>query len=86
MIVFIDTEAISSFFSDLLKEQVKQDMKYSQELKKYEYEKQKLKEQKRLEKMKKEEEEHKLYYEQYLEDPTSVMICPFGWSPFGIYL
>ena len=54
MIVFIDTEAISSFFSDLLKEQVKQDMKYSQELKKYEYEKQKLKEQKRLEKMKKE--------------------------------
>ena len=56
MIVFIDTEAISSFFSDLLKEQVKQYIKYSQELKKYEYEKQKLKEQKRLEKMKKEEE------------------------------
>jgi hypothetical protein len=57
MIVFIDTEAISSFFSDLIKEAVERDMKYSQELKKYEYEKQKLKEQKRLEKMKKEEEE-----------------------------
>lgn len=35
--------------------------------------------------MKKEKEEHKLYYQQYLEVPTSVMICPFGWSPFGIY-
>jgi hypothetical protein len=86
MIVFINTETISNFFSDLLKEKVKEDMKHYQEVKKYEFEQQKLKEQKRLEKMKKEEEEHKLYYEQYLEDPTSMMICPFGWSPFGIYL
>ena len=35
MIVFIDTEAISSFFSDLLKEAVERYMKHSQELKKY---------------------------------------------------
>ena len=33
-----------------------------------------------------EQEERETYWNQFLDDPTSVMICPFGWSPFGIYL
>lgn len=33
-----------------------------------------------------ERKEREAYWNQYLEDPTSVMILPFGWSPFGIYL
>ena len=33
-----------------------------------------------------EQKEREAYWEQYAEDPTSVMILPFGWSPFGIYL
>jgi hypothetical protein len=86
MIIFINPEKIGKLFSDLIDESVKADIEYYQKIKKREFEKQKLEEKKRLEKMKKEEEEHDLYYEQYLKDPTSVMICPFGWSPFGIYL
>ena len=33
-----------------------------------------------------ERKEREAYWNQFLDDPTSVMICPFGWSPFGIYL
>lgn len=33
-----------------------------------------------------ERKEREAYWNQYLEDPTSVMILPYGWSPFGIYL
>lgn len=33
-----------------------------------------------------ERKEREAYWNKYLEDPTSVMILPFGWSPFGIYL
>jgi hypothetical protein len=33
-----------------------------------------------------ERKEREAYWNQYLDDPTSVMILPFGWSPFGIYL
>lgn len=33
-----------------------------------------------------ERKEREAYWNQYLEDPTSIMILPFGWSPFGIYL
>lgn len=86
MIIFIDTKAFADFLHDIIKSGVEHDLKI-QKQREIEYaKKQKLKEQKRLEKMKKEEEEHLLYYRQYLEDPTSMMICPFGWSPFGIYL
>lgn len=38
------------------------------------------------EKLEQERLELEAYREQLCEDPTSVMICPFGWSPFGIYL
>ena len=44
-------------------------------------ERQRKKEHKYLEKLKKEKEEHNQYYNEYCKDPTSVMICPFGWSP-----
>jgi hypothetical protein len=46
------------------------------------YHKNKL-EQERLEQ---ERLERQVYWDQLYDDPTSVMICPFGWSPFGIYL
>lgn len=38
------------------------------------------------EKLEQERLERQAYWDQLYEDPTSVMICPFGWSPFGIYL
>jgi hypothetical protein len=27
-----------------------------------------------------------LYWTQFFNDPDSVKICPYGWSPFGFYL
>lgn len=38
------------------------------------------------EKLEQERLERQAYWDQLYDDPTSVMICPFGWSPFGIYL
>lgn len=73
-------------FDKLLKQMVKDDIQYQKEsherfLKEQEEKKKREAEQRELEEM------ERLQYRQELEDdPTSVMICPFGWSPFGIYL
>lgn len=34
----------------------------------------------------KERRYRELYWEQYWNDPDSVKILPYGWSPFGFYL
>ena len=76
--------------AELIYDAVQEDMKREKEfleLRRREeeikrYHKNKL-EQERLEQ---EELERQTYREQLYKDPTSVMICPFGWSPFGIYL
>lgn len=39
-----------------------------------------------MERLEIEEAAHNAYRKALYEDPTSVMICPFGWSPFGFYL
>ena len=33
-----------------------------------------------------ERKERELYRTQFFNDPDSVKICPYGWSPFGFYL
>ena len=33
-----------------------------------------------------ERKERERYWTQYCNDPDSVKICPYGWSPFGFYL
>lgn len=86
MILFVDTKGMADFFYRLIEEGVKHDMKIQKEIdaenRKKEIEKQK----KKIEQLKIEDAEREEWHRQYWEDPTSVMICPFGWSPFGIYL
>lgn len=33
-----------------------------------------------------ERKERERYWTQFRNDPDSVKICPYGWSPFGFYL
>ena len=33
-----------------------------------------------------ERKERERYWTQFYNDPNSVKICPYGWSPFGFYL
>lgn len=33
-----------------------------------------------------ERKERERYWQQQFNDPDSVKICPYGWSPFGFYL
>lgn len=33
-----------------------------------------------------ERKEKEQYWTQFCNDPDSVKICPYGWSPFGFYL
>lgn len=33
-----------------------------------------------------ERKERERYWTQFCNDPDSVKICPYGWSPFGLYL
>ena len=33
-----------------------------------------------------ERKEREQYWTQFLNNPDSVKICPYGWSPFGFYL
>ena len=77
-------------FAELVYDAVQEDMKREKEILEARrreeeikrYHKNKL-EQERLEQERLEQE---AYWEQLYKDPTSVMICPFGWSQFGIYL
>lgn len=86
MILFIDPKTIGKFFNDLVEEGVKEDMKHYHKMIEQKQKEAREKAEKEAEQYRKELEEHNQYYREYLDDPTSVMICPFGWSPFGIYL
>lgn len=78
--------AFGEAMNELHKLLVKEDMEHYHEMIEQKQKEAREKAEKKAEQYRRELEEHNLYYEQYLEDPTSVMICPFGWSPFGIYL
>ena len=77
-------------FADLVWDAVEEDIKREKEIleaRRREEEVKRYHKNKSLEEQLKQEQlEHDLYREQLYKDPTSVMICPFGWSPFGIYL
>ena len=78
--------ALGEELYELHKQLVKEDMKRCQEMREQRQKEAREKAEKEAEKYRKELEEHNQYYREYLEDPTSMMSCPFGWSPFGIYL
>lgn len=78
--------ALGEAMYELHKQLVKEDMKHYYEMREQKQKEAREKAEKAAEQYRKELEEHNQYYREYLEDPTSMMICPFGWSPFGIYL
>jgi prephenate dehydrogenase len=78
--------ALSETLYELNKQLVKEDMEHYHKMIEQKQKEAREKAEKEAEQYRKELEEHNQYYREYLDDPTSVMICPFGWSPFGIYL
>lgn len=77
---------LAELIYDVVQEDIKREKEILEERRREEeikrYHKNKI-EQERLEQ---ERLERQAYWDQLYKDPTSVMICPFGWSPFGIYL
>lgn len=77
---------LAELIYDVVQEDMKREKEFLEARRREEeikrYHKNKL-EQERLEQ---ERLEQQAYWDQLYDDPTSVMICPFGWSPFGIYL
>lgn len=77
---------LAELIYDVVQEDIKREKEILEERRREEeikrYHKNKI-EQERLEQ---ERLERQAYWDQLYDDPTSVMICPFGWSPFGIYL
>lgn len=86
MIIFIDPQKIGNFLYDLIESESHHEKKIQQKIENEHKAKLKEKREKKLKKIEYEEKKLNEWCEQYNEDPTSVMICPFGWSPFGIYL
>ena len=86
MIIFIDTKKLGNFLYDLIESESEHERKIQEKIENRRKAKLKEKREKKLKKIADEEKKLNEWREQYCKDPTSVMICPFGWSPFGIYL
>ena len=82
MIIFIDKQAFRDVFGCLFETPKNNDKECYNKISKKDIERASRK----IEKQQQEKLKLEQYRKEYHKDPTSVMICPFGWSPFGIYL